>query len=295
VGTCQDITDLKRAQAETAGRQKLESVGTLASGIAHDFDNLLGAVLAQAEVALQELADGSNPQDELKAIRNVALRGSEIVRELMVYAGKEAAVVELVDMSRIVKDMLELLKVSVSKHAGLEHDLAEDLPSVSANAAQLRQIVLNLVTNASDAIGHTEGIIRVTTRCLKVGIYSTPDHLPASDYVELEVSDTGCGIVTGNAEQGVRSVLLDQIGGTRSGARGGPKDSPKSQWNHQSDKPARQGHYISNITALHGSHRWGEGRCDSCRRGVGSPDSIWDRSGCGRRESVAPSRRENAP
>src|SRR5271165_2940064 len=108
-----DITDLKHRQEENLTRQKLESVGTLAGGIAHDFNNLLGSVLSQAELALAELAAGSLPEDELKTIRAVAIRGSEIVRQLMIYAGKESEVLELVAVSQITEEMLELLKVSV--------------------------------------------------------------------------------------------------------------------------------------------------------------------------------------
>ena len=196
VGSLIDITDLKLRQQEDLTRRKWESIGALAGGIAHDFNNLLGAVLAQAELALGELAPGSSPHEELKAIRDVALRGSEIVRQLMIYAGKETAAVELVDVSQIVRDMLELLKLSVSKHAVIEANLGRDLPSVRANAAQLSQIVMNLVTNASDAIGNRDGVIRVGTRCLKVGQDSgaIAAGLADGDYVQLEVSDTGHGM-----------------------------------------------------------------------------------------------------
>jgi len=123
-------------------------------------------VTAQAELALAELDGGLHPQEELRAIRDVALRGSEIVRQLMVYAGKESGAVGPVDLSRIVKEMIELLKVSVSKHAVVETDLGKDLPAVRADAPQLRQIVMNLVTNASEAIGDRDGVILVTTRRL---------------------------------------------------------------------------------------------------------------------------------
>ena len=92
------------------------------------------------------------------------MRGSEIVRQLMIYAGKESAVVELVDLSKTVDEMLSLLKVSVTKHAVIEADLDQDLPAIRASAAQLRQIVMNLITNASDAIGDRDGVIRVITR-----------------------------------------------------------------------------------------------------------------------------------
>jgi PAS domain S-box-containing protein len=193
----EDITEAKRTQEEALARHKLESVGTLASGIAHDFNNLLGGVLAQAELALAELAAGLHPEEELRAIRNVAIRGSEIVRQLMIYAGKESAVLGLIDVSQIVREMLELLRVLVSKHVTLETDLGQDLPPVWTNAAQIRQIVINLITNASEAIGERDGVIRLTTRRMKGGRDSSvaiSERLADDDYLQLEVTDTGCGM-----------------------------------------------------------------------------------------------------
>ena len=157
-GACQDVTDARRAQEESFARQKLESLGTLASGIAHDFNNLLGAVLAQTELAMAELGPGSDANEELNSIRDVAIRGSEIVRQLMIYAGKESDVLEPVDVSRAVQGMLGLLKVAVSRHVALITDLGEDLPAVRARGAQLSQIVMNLVVNASDALGDRDGV-----------------------------------------------------------------------------------------------------------------------------------------
>jgi signal transduction histidine kinase/ligand-binding sensor domain-containing protein/CheY-like chemotaxis protein len=194
-GACQDITDSRRAQQEDLARQKLESVGTLAGGIAHDFNNLLGGVLAQAELALAQTGAGSYPEEELLAIRNVAIRGSEIVRQLMMYAGKESEVLELVDVSRIVAEMLEFLRISVSKRAKLVTDLSQDLPKIRASAAQIRQVVMNLLTNASEAIGDRGGLIRVTTRRVATSPAATVTRGPAGNsYLQLEVSDNGCGM-----------------------------------------------------------------------------------------------------
>lgn len=194
-GACQDVTDDRRAQAESFARQKLESLGTLANGIAHDFNNLLGAVLAQSELALAELATGSHPDTELKAIRDVAIRGSEIVRQLMVYAGKESEVLELVNVSKVVEEMLGLLKMTVSRHAALVTDLKEDIPAVQARAAQLSQIVMNLVVNASEAIGDRAGVIRVATERTLVGpAEAAATALCAGDYIRLIVSDSGRGM-----------------------------------------------------------------------------------------------------
>jgi two-component system, cell cycle sensor histidine kinase and response regulator CckA len=214
-GTCQDITDSRRAQEESFARQKLESVGTLASGIAHDFNNLLAGVLAQADLALSECAVGSYPEGELNAIRNVAIRGSEIVRQLMVYAGRESEVVGLVDVSRIVTDTLELLKVSVSKRAVLELDLGQDLPAIMANAAHVRQIVMNLIMNASEALEERDGVIRVTTRCVNGGRNSPEDGLASSDHLRLEVSDTGRGM-----PPETRAKVFDPFFTTKSAGRG---------------------------------------------------------------------------
>jgi PAS domain S-box-containing protein len=196
-GTVQDVTDERREQEESLARQKWESLGRMASGVAHDFNNLLGSALAQAELATAQLADGSSPREELQTIRDLAISGSEIVRELMIYAGKESAAVTLVDVSRIIEEMLPLLKVSVSKQTVLEVNLAKDLPAVRSNSARVRQIVMNLVTNASDAIGNRDGVIRVTTGFMKADRDSygqISSHLAGDDYVRLEVSDNGCGM-----------------------------------------------------------------------------------------------------
>jgi len=163
-----DITELKHAQEEHVAKQKLESVGTLAGGIAHDFNNLLGGVQAYSDLALAELASGSSPKQELERIRAGAVRGAEIVRQLMIYAGEESEVLELVDVSQIVEDLLELLKFSVSKHAKLETNLVKGTPAVRANPGQLAQVVMNLITNASEALGEQDGIIRVTTSLVKL-------------------------------------------------------------------------------------------------------------------------------
>jgi two-component system, cell cycle sensor histidine kinase and response regulator CckA len=195
-GACLDITDFRRAHEEIFARQKLETVGTLANGIAHDFNNLLGAVLAQAELAADELAAGSGPEAELKAIREIAIRGSEIVRQLMVYAGRESETLGTVYLSRAVAEIVELLKVAVSKHTTLETDLEGDFAAVRASAAQISQIVMNLVTNASEAIGNQNGVVRVNTRLVTVRgeDSSGPEGLAGGDYMKLEVSDTGRGM-----------------------------------------------------------------------------------------------------
>ena len=168
IGSCIDITDLKRAQDEVLATQKLESLRVLTAGIAHDFNNFLGSILAQAELAEAEIGAGSSPDEEVQSIKVVAIRAAEVVRELMIYAGQDRATLEALDISQLVEEMLQLLKVSISKHAVLKTDLGKNLPAVLGNATQIRQVVMNLIINASEAIGEKAGSINVTTSRVSV-------------------------------------------------------------------------------------------------------------------------------
>lgn len=217
VGCCMDFTDLKRTQQEALTSQKLESVGTLASGIAHDFNNLLGGILAQAELALAGSHGDHTVEEPLKAIREVAIRGAEIVSQLLIYAGKDVEAPELVSVSRVLEEMQELLKLSVSKRATLEAALAPNLPAVRARSAQLRQIAMNLVANASDAIGDRDGSIRIETRLRTLTrAAAVMAKAPAEgDYVQLSVSDTGQGM-----SPETRARAFDPFFTTKSAGRG---------------------------------------------------------------------------
>jgi two-component system cell cycle sensor histidine kinase/response regulator CckA len=197
VGACIDITDFRRTQDQALARQKLESLGVLAGGIAHDFNNLLGGILAQAELAETELAVGSPPGQELQAIKTVAIRAGEMVRELMVYSGQDEARLEPLDLSRLVEEMLELVKISISKHATLIVDLPKNLPAVRANAVQMRQIVMNLITNASEALGDKEGVISVIIAKVESeqdALAECQSDASAGGRLRLEVRDTGGGM-----------------------------------------------------------------------------------------------------
>ena len=202
IGSDIDITDLKRAQEENFERQKLESLGVLTGGIAHDFNNFLGSILSAAELAVINLAGGSSADEEINLIKSVALRASEIVRELMIYSGQDTAELEPVDVSQLVEEMLELLKISISKHAVLKTDLPKDVPAVLGNATQIRQILMNLIINASEAIGDRDGVIRVSTSRV-------------SDYLRLEVADTGCGMTPD-----VQARIFDPFFTTKFAGRG---------------------------------------------------------------------------
>ena len=203
--SCVDITELNRGQEEALARQKLESLGLLASGIAHDFNNLLGSISAQSEVLMEDMSDPAC-RDGLSRIEAVAARGSEIVRQLMVYAGQESATLAQVDVAAVVREMLPLMSVSISKNAKVEVDLPDGLPRIPANVAQIRQVLLNLVTNASEALGGKEGVI---------GVALGQREGAGSPWLRLEVRDTGCGM----SEQ-LRAAIFDPFFTTKGAGRG---------------------------------------------------------------------------
>lgn len=190
VGTCVDITELKRAETENIARQKLESVVSLAQGIAHDFNNLLGAIVAQTDLAAAEVAEGVFPSEVLKNIRTVAIRGAGIVRQLMIYAGQDNAATEAVDISHEVEEMLDLLRVVVSKNIALNTELAPRLSAIRANPAQIRLVLMNLVLNASEAIGAGYGVITIRTGMAA----ASTSRSGTRDAVQFEVADSGCGM-----------------------------------------------------------------------------------------------------
>ncbi|WBL36438.1 PAS domain S-box protein [Tepidiforma flava] len=201
-----DTTDLVRAEEERRRfdlqmqqTQKLESLGVLAGGIAHDFNNLLVAILGNAGLALMELPPESPARQTVLAIETAAQRAAELTRQMLAYSGKGKFVIERLNLSRVVEEMAHLLEVSVSKRAVLKYRFAPDLPAIEGDATQIRQVIMNLITNASDAIGERSGVISVSTGLLYADraylkTAYMDDDLPEGDYVYLEVADTGVGM-----------------------------------------------------------------------------------------------------
>lgn len=206
IGTIQDITDRKRAeeekqklQAQVQHAQKMESLGILSGGIAHDFNNLLTSVLGYTDLAMSELPANSLAHQYVAHAVDGARRAAELTQQLLAYSGKGRFVVEPLDLSAITEEMTRLLQVSISKKCVIQFDLRKPLPAVEADAAQMRQVIMNLVINASEAIGDEQGVIGISTGIMQCdrawfADASADADLPEGQYVFLEVSDTGCGM-----------------------------------------------------------------------------------------------------
>jgi len=185
--------------------QKLESLGVLAGGIAHDFNNILMAVLGYSDLILQELPNYSPVRDDVNEIKKAASRAAELSRQMLAYSGKGKFVIEPIKLNDLVREMSRMLEVSISKKAVLKYDFADDLPMFNGDATQIRQIIMNMITNASEAIGDKNGVISISTGdmfCDQVCINMLDDAfrdgmyepMKEGNYIYVEFSDTGCGM-----------------------------------------------------------------------------------------------------
>jgi len=222
-----DITDLKRAEQarcdlEARVRQvlRLESLSTMAGGIAHDFNNLLTIILGNAELAARRLQPGAPVAIHIERIRKAGQRAAELVAEMLAFAGQSKAAVQLQDLRHVVREMTGLLKASVPKKAVLKVDCPSRVPPVLADPIQVRQVLLHLVANASEAIGDRRGSINVAVSSQRAdgdrlaGIVlgeKTSDRR----YVCLRVRDSGCGM-----DQETQARMFDPFFSTKLPGRG---------------------------------------------------------------------------
>ena len=193
------------SEAQSRHVQKLESIGVLAGGIAHDFNNLLHVILGNADIALSRLAGRSPARGPMEEVIRATMRAADLTRQMLAYSGKGAFVVRNLDLSNEVREMATLLRTAISKQATLVWELETDLPPVKADATQVRQIVMNLITNASDALQNAGGDITLRTGVLDRSQLHQPGFASligdaertadsSEEMVYLEVHDTGAGM-----------------------------------------------------------------------------------------------------
>jgi len=227
VGTVEDITEQRRAseerqrlEAQMQQTQKLESLGVLAGGIAHDFNNLLVGILGNASVARDDVAADTPMAELLQDIETSARRAAELTMQLLAYAGKGRFNVQSLNLSAVVRETSTLMHSAISKRASLTLELTDHLPLIAADATQVRQVLMNLLTNASDAVDSGGGQITLRTGTMIASAEYLAECLGADGvmsgaFVFVEVTDTGMGM---NAE--TRSRIFDPFFTTKFTGRG---------------------------------------------------------------------------
>lgn len=226
-GLALDIT--ARKQAETGKlalerrlleSQRLESLGLLAGGVAHDFNNLLTSIVGNAGLARLDLPEGSPADLPLSRIETASQHAADLCQQMLAYAGKGRTTIEPIDVNALLTSLLSLLQSSINRSVNLQHRPDPDLPRIMGDATQIRQMTMNLIINASEAIGDQPGDVTVSTSFAQVprsllANCVTGAELPEGRYVVLQISDTGCGM-----EPAVLARIFDPFFTTKFAGRG---------------------------------------------------------------------------
>lgn len=174
--------DLLQRVAET---QRLETLAALSGGLAHDFNNLLAAILGNAEVAMLDTSLSGSTRYSLEQIDRASRHAAELTRQMVTYSGRPEPGFQPISLAELVEDMVEILRASISRLSRVEFDFEPNLPAVLGEPSQLRQVVMNLLVNASEAMTPHGGVILVSARTQRRGDLAR---------VVLEVADSGAGI-----------------------------------------------------------------------------------------------------
>ena len=214
-----DVTE--RMQAEDRLRQaaKLESLGVLAGGIAHDFNNLLVGVVGAASLLEEYFPPGAAGREVLDTLQASADRASRLTNQMLAYSGRGSFVIREVDLSHEAQEIAALLKASIPKNVELRFDAERDLPLISADTAQLQQLIMNLALNGAEAVGDARGFVEVATSLRSVAEGSIKgvlgDAIAPGRYVVLTVRDSGHGM-----DEATRRRIFDPFFTTKFTGRG---------------------------------------------------------------------------
>ena len=226
-GLLTDITEIKNAETERQKlqsqmqyTQKLKSLEILAGGIAHDFNNLLMSILGNASLASNYLLPETLPYKFIKKVEKPSKAAAELTNQMLAYSGKGKFILKEINLSGLIDDMRQLLKASISKKVSLQFEFDKLLPPIMADSSQIRQVILNLIINASEAIGEKSGTVQVKTYRLKMNRSSFVDdyldpNLREGEYICLEVIDSGPGM-----EANIKKKIFDPFFTTKFSGRG---------------------------------------------------------------------------
>ena len=203
IGTIQDITERKQVDAEKTKLEgqlqqahKMESVGRLAGGVAHDFNNMLGVILGHLEFALEQVPPTQPLHADLKEVQKAARRSADLTRQLLAFARKQTIAPKVLDLNEMVDGMFKMLKRLIGENVDLAWTPGAELWPVKMDPSQIDQILANLCVNARDAVGEAGGKVIIATGNVVVDKDSCQEHpeLEPGKYVRLVVTDNGCGM-----------------------------------------------------------------------------------------------------
>jgi len=202
-----NLFEHKRIDEELSQAKKLESLGIMSGGIAHEFNNILANILCSAELCLMDVADNSPMERHIQSIINSTNRASNITRQILFYLGHGNFVMENINLSDLIVKMKDLIKFNISHNSILELELSDDLPVIKGDISQISQVIINLITNSSEAIGDKVGVITISTG-IAHGYKGTLS-------LYLDVKDNGCGMT-----KEVMSKIFDPFFSTKFPGRG---------------------------------------------------------------------------
>lgn len=196
LSVAEDTTDKRRMEEQLRHAQKLEAVGTLAGGVAHDFNNILTGILGHCQIAIEKLDPDADVQFNLDQIMVASDRAKDLVQQLLAFSRRREANLRPVSLNAIVDEAVKLVHASIPSTIAIEWHVAEHAVTVLADPTQIHQVLLNLCSNAADAVGETAGTIAIGVESITTtGPIGVAGHdLAPGQYACLRVSDTGCGM-----------------------------------------------------------------------------------------------------
>lgn len=201
-----DITEQKHMEEQMRQTQKLESLGVLAGGLAHDFNNLLTGIMGNASLSMEDLENPVSLREHIGEILMSSERAALLVRQMLAYAGKGRYLIEPIDVSQQITEIVALIRTSIPRSVQLVLQLDSDPPRVDADRSQLHQLIMNLAINAAEAIGEQPGTVTITTSHTRIN---------DEGQVVLTITDTGCGM-----DEATKSQMFDPFFTTKFTGRG---------------------------------------------------------------------------